>query len=142
MLIESVGIGILLSFIYTEITGFYAGGIIVPGYLAFFWQEPYRIFATVATALLTYYAVIILSNYIIMYSRRRFTACVIIGYLIGWFYRSLFIEYFPISEDLRVIGYIIPGLIANDMLRQGITATLSSLAIVSIFLRLLILLFI
>jgi|SRR6056297_1799080 len=141
MLIESVGIGILVSFIYTEITGFYAGGIIVPGYLAFFWQEPYRILATLSTAMLTYIVVKSLSNYVIMYSRRRFTACVIIAYLIGWFYRSLFIEYFPLSEDLRVIGYIIPGLIANDMLRQGITATLASLTFVSIFLRLLMLLF-
>ncbi|MGM0601953.1 MAG: poly-gamma-glutamate biosynthesis protein PgsC [Bacillota bacterium] len=142
MIIESVGIGILLSFIFTEITGFYTGGIIVPGYLAFFWQAPYRILATVLTSLLTYYIVKLLSNYVIMYSRRRFTACVIIGYLIGWFYRSLFIEYFPITEDLRVIGYIIPGLLANDMLRQGITATLSSLAVVSIFVRLLMLLFV
>ena len=62
--------------------------------------------------------------------------------LIGWFYRSLFIEYFPVSEDLRVIGYIIPGLLANDMLRQGITATLSSLAVVSIFVRLSMMLFV
>ncbi|RCW49845.1 MULTISPECIES: poly-gamma-glutamate biosynthesis protein PgsC [unclassified Halanaerobium] len=142
MIIESVGIGILLSFIFTEITGFYTGGIIVPGYLAFFWQAPYRILATVLTSLLTYYFVKFLSNYVIMYSRRRFTACVIIGYLIGWFYRSLFIEYFPVSEDLRVIGYIIPGLLANDMLRQGITATLSSLAVVSIFVRLSMMLFV
>ncbi len=142
MIIESVGIGILLSFIFTEITGFYTGGIIVPGYLAFFWQAPFRILATVLTSLLTYYFVKFLSNYVIMYSRRRFTACVIIGYLIGWFYRSLFIEYFPVSEDLRVIGYIIPGLLANDMLRQGITATLSSLAVVSIFVRLSMMLFV
>lgn len=141
MLIESVGIGILLSFIFTELTGFYTGGIIVPGYLSFFWQEPSRILATIITAILTFLIVKFLANYIIMYSRRRFTACVILGYLIGWFYRSIFIDFFPIEQDLRVIGYIIPGLIANDMLRQGITATLSALIFLSIFLRLLILLF-
>lgn len=142
MLIESTGIGILLSFIYTELTGLYAGGIIVPGYLAFFWQEPFRIAATVITALITYFLIKFLSNYIIMYSRRRFTACVIIGYLIGWFYRSLFLEYMPLTEDIRVIGYIIPGLLANDMLRQGILLTLSSLTIVSVVVRLLMILII
>lgn len=142
MLIESTGIGILLSFIYTELTGLYAGGIIVPGYLAFFWQQPFRIAATVITALITFFVIKILSNYIIMYSRRRFTACVIIGYLIGWFYRTLFLEYLPLTEDIRVIGYIIPGLLANDMLRQGILLTLSSLTIVSVVVRLLMLLLI
>lgn len=139
MIIESVGIGILLSFIFTELTGFYAGGIIVPGYLAFFWQEPLRIIATIITALISCFFVKFLSNYVIMYSRRRFTACIIIAYLIGWFYRYIFVEFVPISEDLRVIGYIIPGLLANDMLRQGIISTLSSLAIVSILVKLIML---
>ncbi len=136
MIIESVGVGILLSFIFTELTGLYTGGIIVPGYLAFFWEAPWRILATIITALLTYFIVNILSNYVIMYSRRRFTACVIIGYLIGWYYRTLFIHYLPLSEDIRVIGYIIAGLLANDMLRQGIFSTLASLTIVSILVRL------
>ncbi len=142
MIIESVGVGILLSFIFTELTGLYTGGIIVPGYLAFFWETPLRILATIITALLTYFIVNILSNYVIMYSRRRFTACVIIGYLIGWYYRTLFIQYLPLTEDIRVIGYIIPGLLANDMLRQGILSTIASLTIVSILVRLIMLLII
>ena len=48
----------------------------------------------------------------------------------------------PISGiELRSIGYIIPGLIANEMRRQGIFPTIYSLAIVSIIVRLILLLF-
>jgi len=36
MLIQAIGTGIFISFIFTELTGLLAGGLIVPGYLAIF----------------------------------------------------------------------------------------------------------
>ena len=43
----------------------------------------------------------------------------------------------PLSLDLRVIGYIIPGLIANDMEKQGIIRTSLALIIVTALVKLL-----
>ena len=37
-----------------------------------------------------------------------------------------------LSFDLRIIGYIIPGLIASDMEKQGIVRTIAALSAVTI----------
>ena len=133
--------GIIISFIFYEIVGLSPGGIVVPGYIALFLNQPLRILITLIISLLTYFIVILFSNYIIIYGRRRFFYMVIIGFLLKWLIEEIIIR-IPVSGiELRSIGYIIPGLIANEMKRQGIFPTLYSLAIVSIIVRLILLLF-
>jgi len=141
MIYQAIGIGIVASFAFYEIVGLSPGGIVVPGYIALFLNQPLRILITLAVALLTYFLVILLSNCIIIYGRRRFLAMVIIGFLLKWLIEEIIIT-IPISGiELRSIGYIIPGLIANEMRRQGIFPTLYSLIIVSVIVRLVLLLF-
>jgi len=141
MIYQAIGIGIMVSFAFYEIVGFSPGGIVVPGYVALFLDQPIRILVTLLVALLTYFAVKILSNYIILYGRRRFLTMVLVSFLLKWLIEEIIIK-MPISGiELRSIGYIIPGLIANEMRRQGIFPTIYSLAIVSILVRLILLLF-
>jgi len=141
MIYQAIGIGIMVSFVFYEIIGLSPGGIVVPGYIALFLDQPVRILITLVVALLTYLIVIQLSNYIILYGRRRFLTMVFIGFLLKWLIEEIIVK-IPISGiELRSIGYIIPGLIANEMRRQGIFPTLYSLAIVSIIVRLILLLF-
>jgi poly-gamma-glutamate biosynthesis protein PgsC/CapC len=141
MIYQAIGIGVMVSFAFYEIIGFSPGGIVVPGYIALFLDQPVRILITLAVALLTYFAVKILSNYIILYGRRRFLTMVLVSFLLKWLIEEIVIK-MPISGiELRSIGYIIPGLIANEMRRQGIFPTIYSLAIVSILVRLILLLF-
>lgn len=141
MIYQAIGIGVMVSFAFYEIVGFPLGGIVVPGYVALFLDQPIRILVTLLVALLTYFAVKILSNYIILYGRRRFLTMVLVSFLLKWLIEEIIIK-MPISSiELRSIGYIIPGLIANEMRRQGIFPTIYSLAIVSILVRLILLLF-
>lgn len=141
MIYQAIGIGAMVSFAFYEMVGFSPGGIVVPGYVALFLDQPIRILVTLLVALLTYFAVKILSNYIILYGRRRFLTMVLVSFLLKWLIEEMIIK-MPISGvELRSIGYIIPGLIANEMRRQGIFPTLYSLAIVSILVRLILLLF-
>lgn len=141
MIYQAIGIGVMVSFAFYEIIGFSPGGIVVPGYIALFLDQPVRILITLAVALLTYFAVKILSNYIILYGRRRFLTMVLVSFLLKWLIEEMVIK-MPISGiELRSIGYIIPGLIANEMRRQGIFPTIYSLTIVSILVRLILLLF-
>jgi poly-gamma-glutamate biosynthesis protein PgsC/CapC len=141
MIYQAIGIGVMVSFAFYEIVGFSPGGIVVPGYVALFLDQPIRILVTLLVALLTYFAVKILSNYIILYGRRRFLTMVLVSFLLKWLIEEMVIK-MPISGiELRSIGYIIPGLIANEMRRQGIFPTIYSLAIVSILVRLILLLF-
>lgn len=141
MIYQAIGIGIVISFAFYEIIGLSPGGIVVPGYIALFLNQPLRILITLVIAFLTYFIVILLSNYIILYGRRRFLAMVLIGFLLKWLIEEIIIKIPIAGIELRSIGYIIPGLIANEMRRQGIFPTLYSLAIVSVLVRLILLLF-
>ena len=74
MIYQAIGIGIVISFAFYEIVGLSPGGIVVPGYIALFLDQPIRILVTLPVALLTYFSVKMLSNYIIIYGRHRFLA--------------------------------------------------------------------
>jgi poly-gamma-glutamate biosynthesis protein PgsC/CapC len=137
----SIGIGLIVGFIFTELTGLYAGGLVVPGYLALYLDQPLRILATFLVALLAYGIVWVISNFLAIYGRRRFMACVIVGFWLGWLLNRTGMSITPGGPQLRAIGYIIPGLIANDIARQGAARTFLSVLVVAAVVRLLMIVF-
>lgn len=138
MIIESLGLGMALGLIYYELLGLSPGGIIVPGYVALLINQPVRVIATLLIGLLTYLLIRGLSQVMILYGRRRFVLAVLFGFLL-----SRLLETWPIlpgtSAELRAIGYVIPGLMANDMENQGILTTAISILAVSALVRLILL---
>lgn len=141
MIYQAIGIGIAIGFLFYEIVGLSPGGIVVPGYIALFVDQPIRIMVTIGIAIITYYIVLFLSNYLILYGKRRFLTMILISFLVKWLVES-FIFQFPVTNiEIQSIGYIIPGLLANEMQRQGILPTLLAMAIVVVFVRLILMLF-
>lgn len=136
MIGEAVGIGLIAGFVFTELTGISAGGLVVPGYLAFFWNTPFRLAATVVVALLSAGIVKVLSSVIILYGRRRFMAAVLVSFALGWLLDTFLLGMPSTGQDLRVIGYIVPGLIANDVLKQGAVRTVLAAMLVTAVVRL------
>ncbi len=131
MIIESIFLGILFGFIYYEFVGLTPGGIIAPGYVALYFNKPLILISTLVVVIITYFIVKGLGSLIILYGRRSFLAAVVIGFLFKWLIETYL---FPISwmtYDLEVIGFIVPGLIANEMRKQGIFETIISLFLVS-----------
>ena len=61
---------------------------------------------------------------------------VILGILLGWLYESCSYYISGISQDLRVVGYIIPGLLANDMCKQGAWRTVLMAMVCALLIRL------
>jgi len=92
MIYQAIGIGVMVSFAFYEIVGLSPGGIVVPGYIALFLDQPIRILVTLLVALLTYFAVKILSNYIILYGRRRFLAMVLVSFFLKWLIEEIIIK--------------------------------------------------
>lgn len=133
MIISAFGIGIFLGFLFFELTGLTAGGIIVPGYLALYLNEPGRILMTILIAALTYLILLPLSRIMILYGRRRFLMAILLGFLLRAAADWLQIRLPETGWDLQAIGYIIPGLIANEFSRQGITRTLLAMIAVTVF---------
>ncbi|MCX7732276.1 MAG: poly-gamma-glutamate biosynthesis protein PgsC [candidate division WOR-3 bacterium] len=140
MIIETIGLGMLVSFLLTETIGLAAGGIVVPGYIALMLTEPVRIIATVLVAIVTFLVIRVLSKVMLVFGRRMLLLGILIGYLLGYITKI-----FPpvtldsLRLDLSVIGYVIPGLIAYWMNRQGVVETLSSMILAAVLTRLVIL---
>ena len=124
----SIGLGMILSLFLTETLGVMAGGIIVPGYFALYLQNPIQVITTFIISLITYYIVYIMSKYLLIYGRRRLILCLLIGFFIGYIFR---ITISTMLIDFNYIGFIIPGLIASWMDRQGVIRTISVILIIS-----------
>lgn len=139
MLIETVGLGMLMSFFMSETIGLAAGGIVVPGYIAMTLHEPFRVAGTIAIALIVYLIIRLLSNYMLLFGRRQLVLGVLLGYLIGYVTKVMPPIHVGQSHlDVATIGFVIPGLIAYWMARQGVLETISTLLIAGVLARLII----
>ena len=137
IIIQSVGIGLILSVIFSETLGLAAGGMVVPGYVALMIHHPLRIVGTILVSLLTYFTVKYLSNFMFLYGRRRIVMVILTGFFFGWLSREvLVIQTNAITLELQTIGLIIPGLIANWMEKQGVVKTITTMIIAAVFIRL------
>lgn len=141
MVEQAIGLGLVISLLFSETLGLAAGGMVVPGYLALMIHQPLRIAGTVLVALVTFAAMKLMSRYVFIYGRRRIVVAVLLGFTFGAFSRGLLT--FPFRGapvDLSTIGFVIPGLIANWMERQGVLSTLCVMTTTAVLVRLLIML--
>jgi poly-gamma-glutamate biosynthesis protein PgsC/CapC len=118
-------IGLLISLAFTALTGIYPGGIIVPSYLVLFINEPARLAGTLIAALLTMGVYRLSCRWLILFGRRRFVFLILVGGILAFLWRELFPAIFPASLEFRVIGWVIPGLIASHLERQGVAVTVT-----------------
>jgi len=128
--------GVLLSLAFVWLTGVYPGGIIVPSYLALFLREPERIAGTLLAAALTLLAYRLAARWLILFGRRRFAFLILAGAVWAALWSAALPVLFPASLEFRVIGWVIPGLIASHMERQGVVVTTAALVTVTVALGL------
>ncbi len=130
MIIEVLFIGLIVGFLYYEFIGISPGGVVAPGYFALFIHEPSKIIVTVVLALIVTGVLKFLSRYLLVYGRRKLLLALVLGFCCKLTVDH-FIQPLPLMQfDLHSIGYVIPGLIGNEMTRQKIIPTLSSIVIV------------
>ena len=138
MVETAIGLGLVISLIFSETLGLAAGGMVVPGYLALMIHEPLRILGTTVCALLTLGLLKLLSRYTLIYGRRRIVVAILIGFVFGVLSRDyMLLHPRGTPVDMRTIGFVIPGLIANWMERQGVIQTLCVMTITAVLVRLL-----
>ncbi len=125
-------LGLLVALAFIGITGIFPGGIIVPGYLVLFIGQPGRIAGTLLVAFLTMFCFKLISRYLILFGKRRFVFMIFMGGLWTFLWLQLFPSILPGSAEFRVIGWVVPGLIANHFERQGVIVTTSALITVTV----------
>ncbi|MBT3316720.1 poly-gamma-glutamate biosynthesis protein PgsC [bacterium] len=141
MIYQAIGLGLVISLIFSEVMGVAAGGLIVPGYIALYLDQPLRVAGTILAAILTFGSVKILGRFILLYGRRTMVFSVLIGFIFGYLTRYLLVVNAMIDTGIDMsavtsIGYIIPGLIAYWMNRQGVLETLCTMLMASFIVRL------
>lgn len=119
---QTILLGVIISLIYTEITGLSAG-LIVSGYLALNLQNPGRILCTLAVALAAMGICQLMARGLILYGRRRFAVLILLSVAISAAASAW--ELIPVSA----LGIVLPGLIAREFDRQGVVDTLLSLTV-------------
>jgi poly-gamma-glutamate biosynthesis protein PgsC/CapC len=132
----SIGIGLAVSLVFSEVFGLAAGGMVVPGYIALALSNPLAVLLTIGAGFATYLIVHALASVVIVYGRRRTVLMILVGYLVGSLIRLVAGGGIDAPHEYAVVGYIIPGLIANWFDRQGIVATTSTLLTASVVVRL------
>lgn len=162
LLALSIGIGLVVSLLFSELFGLAAGGLVVPGYIALYLTRPLDLATTLVAALLTFFLVRIVSTFVIVYGRRRTALMILVGYGAGALLNMGIAAALEAGLDAPVpvaaldplaitaagrdtieagvIGYIIPGLIAIWLDRQGIVPTLSALVTSAVVVRLVLIL--
>ncbi|EWM18275.1 MULTISPECIES: poly-gamma-glutamate biosynthesis protein PgsC/CapC [unclassified Kutzneria] len=114
-----LAIGLLFSLLCYLTTNLSPGGMITPGWLALTLVEDYRRAALVVlTTVLTYLATLGLSKIVILYGKRQFAAVVLLGVLLQTTVFVLIQDHYPLLYVHETLGFVVPGLIAYQLVRQ------------------------
>lgn len=137
----AISIGLVVSLLFSEFFGIAAGGMVVPGYLALHLDQPLNVVMTLLAGLLTFGFVQGISSFAVIYGRRRTAFMILSGYFIGmvmrWAMQGWVSQQVP---GVDIIGFIVPGLIAIWLARQGIVETFASATVAAVVVRLVLIL--
>lgn len=123
-------VGLVVGFLYYEVTGYSPGGVVPPAYFALFVHQPGRVAVTVGLALVVFLAVRFLQSRTFLYGRRRLLTTLLLGFAAKWLLERWLAPALPAPFEVQAIGFVIPGLLANDMVRQKVVPTVLSVGIV------------
>jgi poly-gamma-glutamate biosynthesis protein PgsC/CapC len=125
-------VGVVVSILFYERVQLTTGGAIVPAYLAMFLPAPIFVGTTLLAGYLTYFVVsVVVARRKILYGRRKFEVEMLVGLgfvAVGTGAALLLRAEHPLYLGLTGIGFLIPGVIAHDMFRQGPRKTVGALA--------------
>ena len=129
---EILIIALIISIIFFEITDLTPGGLLVPGLMVIYINNPIRMVYTLIIAIVSFFIVKFLSRKLIIFGKRRLALLIIISLLLNFLVNLIIgIALWDFSSSvLFLVGYSVSGIIANNMFKQGIVKTSLSLGIV------------
>ncbi|MET8244066.1 poly-gamma-glutamate biosynthesis protein PgsC/CapC [Streptomyces sp. NPDC005202] len=120
-----IAIGLLFSLICYLTTNLSPGGMITPGWLALTLVEDLqRAAMVVGVTVLTYVGTLLMQKFVILYGKRLFAAVVLLGVTLQATVMIVLSLEFPLMYANQTLGFIVPGLIAYQLVRQPRGATL------------------
>ncbi len=134
---QAIAIGLVIGLLLGELFGV-TPGMVVPGYVALQVGNPERVLGTILVALAVVAIVRTIGQFTLLHGRRRFLMMVIVGFAMGLAFRQfLKTDVAGTHPEFRVVGIIVPGILAHWMDQQGLVVTSASLIVAAILVRLL-----
>lgn len=125
-------VGLVAGFLYYELVGVSPGGVIPPAYFALFLHQPERMVVTLVLALAVWGVMRVLQRHTFLFGRRRLLTALLLGFAAKWLAERVLAPALASPIEIHAIGFIVPGLVANDMVRQRVLPTVLSLGIVTV----------
>ncbi|GAA2950320.1 poly-gamma-glutamate biosynthesis protein PgsC/CapC [Streptomyces enissocaesilis] len=120
-----IALGLMFSLVCYLTTNLSPGGMITPGWLALTLVEDLqRAAMVVGVTVLTYVATLGVQRVVILYGKRLFSTVVLTGVLFQGTLMIILSMEFPLMYTNQTLGFIVPGLIAYQLVRQPKGATL------------------
>jgi poly-gamma-glutamate biosynthesis protein PgsC/CapC len=128
-----IALGLVFSLICYLTTNLSPGGMITPGWVALTLITDVQMAALmVGVAALTYFATKLLQRNVILYGKRLFAAVVLCAVLAQTTVMLALNHEFPLLYTSQTLGFIVPGLISYQLVRQPLAATLISTTAVTL----------
>jgi len=129
----ALAIGLLFALICYLTTNLSPGGMITPGWLALTLVEDMRKVAVIAaTTVVTYLLVRGLQRVVILYGKRLFASVMMLSVLLSTGLFVLVQRDYPLIFAHETLGFLIPGLVAYQLVRQPPVATVLATSAVSL----------
>jgi poly-gamma-glutamate biosynthesis protein PgsC/CapC len=116
----TIAVGIVVSLFYSRRTGWSSGGLVSAGLLAVQASDPLRFAAVLLLAVGLSAVLRLLAKMLSLYGRERVGAALLLALALRLALRG------ETGIDAFWIGWVVPGLIAADIERQGLTTTLAA----------------
>lgn len=127
-----LGIGLVFALVCYLTTNLSPGGMITPGWVAITLVEDYwETLVIVGMTVVTFALTKVLQRIVILYGKRLFASIVMLSVVLQLTLYLLVQKDFPLLFSHQVLGFIAPGLISYQLVRQPPAATLTATAVVS-----------
>ncbi|MGC0336877.1 poly-gamma-glutamate biosynthesis protein PgsC/CapC [Streptomyces sp. SLBN-8D4] len=128
-----IALGLIFSLICYLTTNLSPGGMITPGWIALTLVTEVRMAGLmVGVAVATYFMTKLLQRTVILYGKRLFAAVVLCAVVIQTTVMLALNHEFPLLYTSQTLGFIVPGLVSYQMVRQPMAATVISTTAVTL----------
>ncbi|MEU1602332.1 poly-gamma-glutamate biosynthesis protein PgsC/CapC [Micromonospora matsumotoense] len=128
-----LGVGLVFALACYLTTNLSPGGMITPGWLALALVEEYRqVLVIIAMTGVTWGLTRVMQRVVILYGKRLFAAIVLLSVLLQTTLFLIIQQDFPLLFSHQTLGFVAPGLIAYQLVRQPPLATILATGAVSV----------
>ncbi|QYN36577.1 poly-gamma-glutamate biosynthesis protein PgsC/CapC [Pseudonocardia sp. DSM 110487] len=129
----ALAIGLLFALVCYLTTNLSPGGMITPGWLALtLVEDPRKVAVIAAVTVVTYLGLRGLQRAVILYGKRQFAAVMMLSVLLSTGLFLVVQRDYPLIFAHETLGFVIPGLVAYQLVRQPPVATVLATSAVSL----------